>query len=71
MAIVAHATTAASVACLKTPQRQHYNVSLAVLVAAGISYALMQSLVLPALPDIQRSLHASQTAISWMLTATS
>jgi EmrB/QacA subfamily drug resistance transporter len=54
---------------LNEPERQHYNISLAVLVAGGISYALMQSLVLPALPDIQRSLHASQTSISWMLTA--
>jgi EmrB/QacA subfamily drug resistance transporter len=51
------------------PHRQHYNVTLAVLVAAGVSYALMQSLVLPALPEIQRELHASPTSISWMLTA--
>jgi MFS family permease len=51
------------------PGRQHPNVTLAVLVAAGISYALMQSLVLPALPDISRSLGASDTAIAWMLTA--
>jgi EmrB/QacA subfamily drug resistance transporter len=49
--------------------RPHHNVTLAVLVAAGVSYALMQSLVLPALPEIQRELHASQTEISWMLTA--
>jgi EmrB/QacA subfamily drug resistance transporter len=49
--------------------RQHYNITLAVLVAAGISYALLQSLVLPALPNIQRSLHASETSVSWMLTA--
>src|SRR5438128_6352624 len=34
-----------------------------------MSYALMQSLVLPALPDIRRSLHTSETAVSWMLTA--
>jgi EmrB/QacA subfamily drug resistance transporter len=35
----------------------------------GIAYALLQSLVLPALPDIQRSLHASENSISWVLTA--
>ena len=51
------------------PARQHHNVTLSVLVAAGVSYALMQSLVLPALPDIQRELHATQSSISWMLTA--
>jgi EmrB/QacA subfamily drug resistance transporter len=51
------------------PPRQHYNLTLAVLVAAGVSYALMQSLVLPALPEIQRELGASETSISWMLTA--
>ncbi len=50
-------------------ERQHHHVTLAVLVAGGVSYALMQSLVLPALPDIQRSLHTSQTAVSWILTA--
>lgn len=32
-------------------QRTHYNLTLAVLVASGVSYALMQSLVVPALPD--------------------
>ena len=52
-----------------SPERRNPNVTLAVLVAGGISYALMQSLVLPALPDIQRSLHASGTSISWILTA--
>jgi EmrB/QacA subfamily drug resistance transporter len=49
--------------------RQHYNVTLAVLVAGGVSYALMQSLVVPALPDIQRSLHTSETGVGWILTA--
>ena len=52
-----------------TPPRQHYNITLAVLVGAGVSYALMQSLVVPALPDIKDSLHTSETGVSWMLTA--
>jgi EmrB/QacA subfamily drug resistance transporter len=42
---------------------------LAVLSLGGISYALMQSLVLPALPEIQDSLHTSESAIGWVLTA--
>src|SRR3954454_7130080 len=42
---------------------------LAVLSLGGISYALLQSLVVPALPEIQRSLHTSQGAVGWVLTA--
>jgi EmrB/QacA subfamily drug resistance transporter len=42
---------------------------LAVLSLGGISYALLQSLVVPALPQIQASLHTSQSAVGWVLTA--
>src|SRR3989440_2844408 len=42
---------------------------LAVLSLGGISYALLQSLVVPALPEIQRSLHTSESAVGWVLTA--
>jgi EmrB/QacA subfamily drug resistance transporter len=42
---------------------------LAVLSLGGISYALLQSLVVPALPQIQSSLHTSQSAVGWVLTA--
>jgi EmrB/QacA subfamily drug resistance transporter len=42
---------------------------LAVLSLGGISYALLQSLVIPALPQIQSSLHTSESAIGWILTA--
>jgi EmrB/QacA subfamily drug resistance transporter len=44
-------------------------VLLAVLSLGGIAYALLQSLVVPALPEIQRSLHTSQSAVGWVLTA--
>jgi len=44
-------------------------VILAVLSLGGIAYALMQSLVLPALPEIQDALHTSESAIGWVLTA--
>ena len=50
-------------------ERQHYNVTFALLVAAGVSYALLQSLVAPALPDIQHALHTSVNGVSWVLTA--
>ena len=49
--------------------RQHPNVTLGVLALGGIAYALLQSLVAPALPDIQHSLHTSETAVGWILTA--
>ena len=42
---------------------------LAVLSLGGISYALLQSLVVPALPEIQSSLHTSESAVGWVLTA--
>ncbi len=51
------------------PDRQKPNVTLAVLSIGGLAYALLQSLVAPALPDIQRSLHASENGVSWVFTA--
>jgi EmrB/QacA subfamily drug resistance transporter len=49
--------------------RQHYGVTFALLASAGISYALLQSLVAPALPDLQHALGTSVSSISWVLTA--
>jgi predicted MFS family arabinose efflux permease len=49
--------------------RQHYNITFALLAIAGVSYALLQSLVAPALPDIQHSLHTSENSVSWILTS--
>jgi EmrB/QacA subfamily drug resistance transporter len=51
------------------PHRQHYNLTFAVLVLAGCTFALLQSLVAPALPEIQRDLHTTPTAVAWILTA--
>src|SRR4029079_13252281 len=34
-----------------------------------MAYVLLQSLVVPALPDLQAALHTSQSSISWILTA--
>ena len=49
-------------------QRQHYGITFAVLAISGASYALLQSAVAPALPDIQKELHCSATATAWLLT---
>jgi Major Facilitator Superfamily len=49
--------------------RQHPDRTFAVLALGGISYALMQSLVAPALPDIQHALGVSESSVSWVLAA--
>src|SRR6201986_2485129 len=49
--------------------RQHHDVTFAVLALGGISYALLQSLVAPALPNIQHALNTSEDSVSWVLTA--
>lgn len=36
---------------------------------AGCTFALLQSMVAPALPEIQRDLHTTPTAVAWVLTA--
>jgi MFS family permease len=48
--------------------RQHYNVTLAALTLAGIAYALQQTMVIPALPTLQRDLHTTTTWVTWVLT---
>jgi EmrB/QacA subfamily drug resistance transporter len=49
--------------------RSGYRVTFAVVSAATTGYAILQSLVLPVLPTIQASLHTSQSAVTWLLTA--
>jgi EmrB/QacA subfamily drug resistance transporter len=49
-------------------RRQHYNVTLAILTIAGTAYALQQTMVIPALPALQRELHTTTTWVTWVLT---
>ena len=49
-------------------ERSHPHVTLAVLSVAGLSYAVLSSSVVPALPTIQHDLGASETGITWLLT---
>jgi MFS family permease len=44
------------------------NVILAVLSLGALVYAVLSSAVIPALPTIQHSLHASETGVTWLLT---
>jgi EmrB/QacA subfamily drug resistance transporter len=48
--------------------RQDYNVTLAILTLAGTAFALQQTMVIPALPALQRELHTSTTWVTWVLT---
>jgi EmrB/QacA subfamily drug resistance transporter len=48
--------------------RQHYNVTLAILTIAGTAFALQQTMVVPALPTLQRELQTSPTWVTWVLT---
>jgi EmrB/QacA subfamily drug resistance transporter len=49
--------------------RQHYNLTLAVLVLAGTAFAFQQTMVFPALPEFQRELGGSTAWVTWVLTA--
>ncbi|HYX75639.1 MAG TPA: MFS transporter, partial [Gaiellaceae bacterium] len=50
-------------------ERQHYNVTFALLAVAAVSYALLQSLVAPALLTIQHDLNTTTAGAAWILTA--
>ena len=48
--------------------RRHYSVTLALLMVAGISFAVMQTLVVPALPFFQREFDTSASWVTWIAT---
>src|SRR5437870_9628547 len=49
--------------------RQHYNVTFALLALGAIAYALMQSMVAPALLTIQHDLNTTTAGAAWILSA--
>jgi EmrB/QacA subfamily drug resistance transporter len=51
-----------------TSDRTHPNLTLAVLALGGVSYALLSSAVVPALPTMEKALGTSETGITWLLT---
>jgi EmrB/QacA subfamily drug resistance transporter len=51
-----------------TGERQHYGLTLGILTLAALAYALQQTMVVPALPELQRDLDASTTWVTWVLT---
>ncbi|HEY6692108.1 MAG TPA: MFS transporter [Solirubrobacteraceae bacterium] len=48
--------------------RQHYGATLGVLTVAGISFAVMQTLVIPALPFFQKEFDTSASWVTWIAT---
>jgi len=48
--------------------RQHHNVTLVVLALACTAFAIQQTMVIPALPVLQRELHTTTTWATWVLT---
>jgi MFS family permease len=51
-----------------TVERQHHNVTLGVLVLAGVAFALQQTMVIPALPVLQREFDTTTAWATWLLT---
>jgi EmrB/QacA subfamily drug resistance transporter len=51
----------------ETP-RQHYGITLAVLATSALAYAVSQTMVAPALPEIQHAIGVSQNSVTWVLT---
>jgi MFS family permease len=49
--------------------RQHYNVTFALLASGAIAYALLQSMVAPALLTIQHDLNTTPAGTAWILSA--
>lgn len=49
--------------------RRHHNVTLAALTVAGIAFTLQQTMVIPALPSLQRDLHTTTAWVTWLVTA--
>jgi EmrB/QacA subfamily drug resistance transporter len=50
------------------PQRQHYNVTLAILTLAGAAFSLQQTMVFPALGTFQEEFGSSTAWTTWVLT---
>jgi len=50
-------------------ERRHYNVTFSLLAVAAVAYALLQSLVAPALLTIQHDLRTTAAGAAWILTA--
>ena len=48
--------------------RQHHGITLAVLAISALAYAVSQTMVAPALPEIQQAVGVSQNSVTWVFT---
>ncbi len=49
--------------------RQHHHITLGILAFAGLAFALQQTMIVPALPSLQRDFHTTTAWAAWFLTA--
>jgi EmrB/QacA subfamily drug resistance transporter len=49
-------------------KRIHYQMTFVVLSVSAMAYSLLQSMVIPALPALEHTLHSSADAVAWLLT---
>jgi MFS family permease len=52
-----------------TEKRIHYGATFAVLAVAALAFSLLQSMIIPAIPELEHALHTSATGATWLLTA--
>jgi EmrB/QacA subfamily drug resistance transporter len=50
-------------------ERRHYNVTLAILSLAGLAFALQQTMIVPALPTLQRDFDTTTAWAAWFFTS--
>src|SRR6201986_1478263 len=50
-------------------KRSNYVATFAVLATAALAFSLLQSLIIPAIPQLEQTLHTSESGASWLLTA--
>src|SRR5437016_1835628 len=53
----------------RASEHKHLELTFAALTVGALAFCLLQSMVVPALPEIQRSLHTSASGVAWILTA--
>ena len=51
------------------PTHTDYRVTFAVLATAALAFSLLQSLIIPAIPQLEHTLHTTESGASWLLTA--
>ncbi len=52
-----------------TRSHSNYRVTFATLATAALAFSLLQSLIIPAIPQLEHTLHTSESGASWLLTA--